>query len=83
MNCIFKFSGICPCRSFYAIEILEYILKIRKKKSLENPNVDDEKIRLVAMQNRKGKSLENLLDANSYGTKKESTRKWTMFDIRS
>ncbi|MBA0715021.1 hypothetical protein Golax_013955 [Gossypium laxum] len=49
----------------YAIEILKYILKIREEKpGMENPNVDDEKIRLAAIRNRKGKSFENLLNAN-------------------
>ncbi|KAH1081054.1 hypothetical protein J1N35_020815 [Gossypium stocksii] len=68
----------------YAIEILKYILKIREEKpGMENPNVDDEKIRLAAIRNRKGKSLENLLKANSYRTKMKSTKKWSMFDTRS
>ncbi|PPD89133.1 hypothetical protein GOBAR_DD13931 [Gossypium barbadense] len=68
----------------YAIEILKYILKIREEKpGMENPNVDDEKIRLAAIRNRKGKSFENLLNANSYRTKMKSTKKWSMFDIRS
>ncbi|KAA3475203.1 Tetratricopeptide repeat (TPR)-like superfamily protein [Gossypium australe] len=81
LNCIFKFSGICHC---YAIEILKYILKIREEKpGMENPNVDDKKISLAAIRNRKGKSLENLLNANSYRTKMKSTKKWSMFDIRS
>ncbi|KAB2056484.1 hypothetical protein ES319_A11G105400v1 [Gossypium barbadense] len=68
----------------YAIEILKYILKIREEKSgMENPNVDDEKIRLAAIRNRKRKSLENLLNANSYRTKMKSTNKWSIFYIRS
>ncbi|XVF22354.1 hypothetical protein REPUB_Repub12eG0165400 [Reevesia pubescens] len=56
-----------------SIEILEYILKMREEKlGTANPDVDDEKKRLAQLlkeagrtRNRKGKSLENLLDTNS------------------
>ncbi|PPS12963.1 hypothetical protein GOBAR_AA07669 [Gossypium barbadense] len=67
----------------YAIEILKYILKIREEKSgMENPNVDDEKIRLAAIRNRKRKSLENLLNANSYRTKMKMLKVWRSLDTR-
>ncbi|XVE73684.1 hypothetical protein DITRI_Ditri11bG0138800 [Diplodiscus trichospermus] len=72
-----------------AIEILEYILKVREEKlGTANPDVDDEKKRLAELlkeagrtRNRNGKSLENLLDANSYRT--ESAKRWSAFGIRS
>ncbi|KAK4848654.1 hypothetical protein QYF36_015661 [Acer negundo] len=62
-----------------AIEILEYILKVREEKlGTANPDVDDEKKRLAELlkeagraRNKKGKSLENLLDSNSQRMKKE------------
>ncbi|XVF73006.1 hypothetical protein PTKIN_Ptkin12aG0166700 [Pterospermum kingtungense] len=74
-----------------AIEILEYILKIREEKlGTANPDVDDEKKRLAELlkeagrtRNRKQKSLENLLDTNSYRTKKESAKRWSAFGFRS
>lgn len=74
-----------------AIEILEYILKIREEKlGTANPDVDDEKKRLAELlkeagrtRNKKGKSLENLLDTNSYRTKKESAKRWSTFVFRS
>ncbi|XP_021280610.1 protein KINESIN LIGHT CHAIN-RELATED 1-like [Herrania umbratica] len=74
-----------------AIEILEYILKMREEKlGTANPEVEDEKKRLAALlkeagrtRNRKGKSLENLLDTNSYKTKKESAKRWATFGFRS
>ncbi|XP_022770607.1 protein KINESIN LIGHT CHAIN-RELATED 1-like [Durio zibethinus] len=74
-----------------AIEILEYILKIREERlGTANPDVDDEKKRLAELlkdagrtRNRKGKSLETLLDANSYRTKKESAKRRSMFGFRS
>ncbi|MBA0617429.1 hypothetical protein Godav_026877 [Gossypium davidsonii] len=72
--------------SLCIVEHLNCIFKfsIREEKpGMENPNVDDEKIRLAAIRNRKGKSFENLLNANSYRTKMKSTKKWSMFDIRS
>lgn len=74
-----------------AIEILEYILKIREEKlGTANPDVDDEKKRLAELlkeagrtRNKKGKSLENLLDTYSYRTKKESAKRWSTFVFRS
>ncbi|KAK6260522.1 MalT-like TPR region - like 1 [Theobroma cacao] len=74
-----------------AIEILEYILKMREEKlGTANPEVDDEKKRLAALlkeagrtRNRKGKSLENLLGTNSYKTKKGSAKRWATFGFRS
>ena len=74
-----------------AIEILEYILKMREEKlGTANPDVDDEKKRLAELlkeagrtRNRKGKSLESLLDANSYRTKKENAKKRSTFGFRS
>ena len=74
-----------------AIEILEYILKMREEKlGTANPDVDDEKKRLAELlkeagrtRNKKGKSLENLLDANSYRTKKESGKRWSTFGFTS
>ncbi|XWS46255.1 hypothetical protein CRYUN_Cryun14cG0048900 [Craigia yunnanensis] len=74
-----------------AIEILESILKMREEKlGTANPDVDDEKKRLAELlkeagrtRNRKGKSLENLLDANSYRTKEESAMRRSTFGFRS
>ncbi|XVF33140.1 hypothetical protein REPUB_Repub17cG0142700 [Reevesia pubescens] len=74
-----------------AIEILEYILKVREEKlGTANPDVGDEKKRLAELlkeagrtRNRKGKSLENLLDTNSYRTKKKSAKRWSTFGFRS
>ncbi|XP_022759593.1 protein KINESIN LIGHT CHAIN-RELATED 1-like [Durio zibethinus] len=73
-----------------AIEILEYILKMREEKlGTANPDVANEKKRLAELlkeagrtRNRKGKSLENLLDANSYRTK-DSAKRWSTFGFRS
>ncbi|KAK1269640.1 hypothetical protein QJS04_geneDACA008327 [Acorus gramineus] len=67
-----------------AIEILEYVLKVREEKlGTANPDVDDEKKRLAELlkeagraRNRKAKSLENLLDTNSQRMKKEGTKRW-------
>ncbi|KAK8288899.1 hypothetical protein V6Z12_D07G154600 [Gossypium hirsutum] len=72
-----------------AIEILEYILKMREEKlGTANPDVDDEKKRLAELlkeagrtRNRKGKSLEKLLDARS--AKKESAKRWSTFGFRT
>lgn len=72
-----------------AIEILEYILKMREEKlGTANPEVDDEKKRLAELlkeagrrRNRKGKSLEKLLDARS--AKKESAKRWSTFGFRT
>lgn len=69
-----------------AIEILEYILKVREEKlGTANPDVDDEKKRLAELlkqagrvRNRKGKSLESLLGSNPQGMKKEgTTKRWS------
>ncbi|KAB2014123.1 hypothetical protein ES319_D09G203700v1 [Gossypium barbadense] len=68
-----------------AIEILEYVLKLREEKlGIANPDFEDEKNRLAELlkeagrpRNRKAKSLENLIDPNSKRTaKKEGTKKW-------
>ncbi|KAK9202177.1 hypothetical protein WN944_017387 [Citrus x changshan-huyou] len=74
-----------------AIEILEYILKVREEKlGTANPDIDDEKKRLAELlketgraRNRKGKSLENLLDSNSYRVKKEVTKRRSGFSFRT
>lgn len=74
-----------------AIEILEYILKMREEKlGTVNPDVDDEKKRLFELlkeagrvRNRKGKSLENLIDSNSLKMKKEAKRRWGAFGLRT
>uniref|UniRef100_A0A2P2L765 Kinesin light chain n=1 Tax=Rhizophora mucronata TaxID=61149 RepID=A0A2P2L765_RHIMU len=66
-----------------AIEILEYVLKLREEKlGIANPDFEDEKSRLAELlkeagraRNKKAKSLENLIDPNSK-RKKESTRRW-------
>ncbi|KAL6128544.1 hypothetical protein ACLB2K_071899 [Fragaria x ananassa] len=69
-----------------AIEILEYIVKVREEKlGTANPDVDDEKKRLADLlkeagrvRNRKGKSLENLIgDSNSQRMKKEGMKRWS------
>ncbi|CAN0908875.1 Protein KINESIN LIGHT CHAIN-RELATED 1 [Linum grandiflorum] len=71
-----------------AIEILEYVLKLREEKlGIANPDFEDEKNRLAELlkeagraRNKKAKSLENLIDPSSKrtSTKKESssTKKW-------
>ncbi|WVZ16486.1 hypothetical protein V8G54_009468 [Vigna mungo] len=75
-----------------AIEILEYILKMREEKlGTANPDVDDEKKRLFELlkesgrvRNRKGKkSLENLIDSNSLKMKKEGKKRWAAFGLRT
>ncbi|KAJ4728089.1 Protein KINESIN LIGHT CHAIN-RELATED 3 [Melia azedarach] len=74
-----------------AIEILEYILKVREEKlGTANPDVEDEKKRLADLlkeagraRNRKGKSLENLLDSNSQRMNKEVTKKRSGFSFRT
>ncbi|XP_062026509.1 protein KINESIN LIGHT CHAIN-RELATED 3 [Rosa rugosa] len=58
-----------------AIELLEFVVGMREEKlGTANPDVDDEKRRLADLlketgkvRNRKARSLENLLDANSHG----------------
>lgn len=79
---------LCPYRVEDAIEILEYILKVREEKlGTANPDVDDEKRRLAQLLKevgrsriRKGKSLENLLGSNSLG-KKAGTKRWSGFSF--
>lgn len=74
-----------------AIEILEYILKMREEKlGTANPDVDDEKKRLYELlkeagrvRNRKGKSLENLIESNSLKLKKEGKKRWGVFGLRT
>ncbi|XP_014524135.1 protein KINESIN LIGHT CHAIN-RELATED 1 [Vigna radiata var. radiata] len=75
-----------------AIDILEYILKMREEKlGTANPDVDDEKKRLFELlkesgrvRNRKGKkSLENLIDSNSLKMKKEGKKRWAAFGLRT
>ncbi|KAG6407587.1 hypothetical protein SASPL_130579 [Salvia splendens] len=74
-----------------AIEILEYVLKLREEKlGTANPDFDDEKKRLAELlkeagrsRNKKAKSLENLIDPNSKRTKKETSKKWSAFGFRS
>ncbi|KAL1828143.1 hypothetical protein DCAR_0207333 [Daucus carota subsp. sativus] len=74
-----------------AIEILEYVLKLREEKlGTANPDFDDEKKRLAELlkeagrsRNKKAKSLENLIDPTSRRTKKETSKKWSAFGFRS
>ncbi|KAF5732135.1 Tetratricopeptide repeat (TPR)-like superfamily protein [Tripterygium wilfordii] len=74
-----------------AIELLEYIIKIRQEKlGTANPDFDYEKKRLVELlreagkaRRRKGKSLENLLDSSSEKIKKQVTKKWPGFGFRA
>ncbi|GFP94944.1 nephrocystin-3 [Phtheirospermum japonicum] len=76
-----------------AIEILEYVLKLREEKlGTANPDFDDEKKRLAELlkeagrsRNKKAKSLENLIDPNSKRTNKKETssKKWSAFGFRS
>lgn len=73
-----------------AIEILEYVMKLREEKlGTANPDFDDEKKRLTELlkeagksRNRKAKSLENLIDPNSKRTKKESKKGWAGLGFR-
>ncbi|KAI4328933.1 hypothetical protein L6164_021247 [Bauhinia variegata] len=66
-----------------AIEILECILKMREEKlGTANPEVDDEKKRLYELlkesgrvRNKKGKSLENLIDSSSLKMNKEGRKR--------
>ena len=87
-NCLNpEFSYLCfdeKIRVEDAIEILEYVLKLREEKlGIANPDFEDEKSRLAELlkeagrsRNRKAKSLENLFDPNSRRTKKEGTKRW-------
>ncbi|KAE9607640.1 hypothetical protein Lal_00026591 [Lupinus albus] len=73
-----------------AIEILEYVLKLREEKlGIANPDFEDEKRRLAELlkeagktRDRKAKSLENLIDPNSKRTKKEGGKKWPGLGFR-
>lgn len=73
-----------------AIEILEYVLKLREEKlGIANPDFEDEKNRLAELlkeagraRNKKAKSLEHLIDNNSKRTKKESTKRWPGLGFR-
>ena len=84
-------TNLCCCRVEDAIEILEYILKVREEKlGTANPDVDDEKKRLTELlkqagrvRNRKGKSLENLLVSTPQGMKKEGTKRWSGFGFKT
>ncbi|KAF7844018.1 protein KINESIN LIGHT CHAIN-RELATED 1-like [Senna tora] len=70
-----------------AIEILEHILKMREEKlGTANPDVDDEKKRLYELlkevgrvRNKKGKSLENLIDSSFLKMKKEGRKRLAAF----
>ncbi|XP_057966744.1 protein KINESIN LIGHT CHAIN-RELATED 1-like [Malania oleifera] len=74
-----------------AIEILEFVLKLREEKlGTANPDFDDEKKRLAELlkeagraRNRKAKSLENLIDHSSKRNKKEVTRRWSGLGFRT
>uniref|UniRef100_A0A0V0II51 Putative ovule protein n=1 Tax=Solanum chacoense TaxID=4108 RepID=A0A0V0II51_SOLCH len=76
-----------------AIEILEYVLKLREEKlGTANPDFNDEKKRLAELlkeagrsRNKNPKSLENLIDPNSKRTTKKDTssKKWSAFGFRS
>lgn len=71
-----------------AIEILEYVLKLREEKlGIANPDFEDEKNRLAELlkeagrvRNKKTKSLENLIDNKR--NKKESTKRWPGLGFR-
>ncbi|NP_001266207.1 kinesin light chain I2I isoform [Solanum lycopersicum] len=76
-----------------AIEILEYVLKLREEKlGTANPDFNDEKKRLAELlkeagrsRNKNPNSLENLIDPNSKRTTKKETssKKWSAFGFRS
>ncbi|KAF9616418.1 hypothetical protein IFM89_029672 [Coptis chinensis] len=74
-----------------AIEILEYILKVREEKlGTANPDVEDERKRLAELlkesgksRNKKTKSLQNLLGSKSQRGKKEAKKKWTSLGFKS
>ena len=71
--------------------MLEHVLKVREEQlGTANPDFDDEKKRLADLlkeagraRNRKGKSLENLLDPNSQKTKKEGSKRWSGFGYKT
>lgn len=70
---------------------MEYVLKVREERlGTANPDVDDEKKRLAELlkeagrvRNRKAKSLENLLDSNPHGMKKEGMKKRSGLGFRT
>ncbi|KAL5552435.1 hypothetical protein UlMin_002611 [Ulmus minor] len=72
-----------------AIEILEYVLKLREEKlGIANPDFEDEKRRLAELlkeagktRDKKAKSLENLIDPSSK-KKKEVTKRWPGLGFR-
>ncbi|CAI9759339.1 unnamed protein product [Fraxinus pennsylvanica] len=74
-----------------AIEILQYVLKLREENlGTANPDFDDEKKRLTELlkesgrsRNKEAKSLENFIDPHTRRTKKETSRKWSGFGLRS
>ncbi|KAF6136183.1 hypothetical protein GIB67_001592 [Kingdonia uniflora] len=74
-----------------AIEILEYILKVREEKlGTANPDFDDEKKRLAELlkeagrsRNRKAKSLSNLFGSKSQRVKKEGAKRWSGLSFKS
>lgn len=73
-----------------AIEILEYVLKLREEKlGIANPDFEDEKRRLAELlkeagktRDRKAKSLENLIDPGSKRTKKGGAKRWPGLGFR-
>ena len=73
-----------------AIEILEYVLKVREEKlGTANPDVDEEKRRLAELlkevgraRNKKAKSLENLI-VNTSLRMKEVTKRWSGLGFKS
>ncbi|XP_028774696.1 protein KINESIN LIGHT CHAIN-RELATED 1-like [Neltuma alba] len=73
-----------------AIEILEYVLKLREEKlGIANPDFEDEKRRLAELlkeagktRDRKAKSLENLIDPSSKRTRKEGAKRWPGLGFR-
>lgn len=75
------YKAFNECRSSDAIAILEYVVGMREEKlGTANPEVDDEKRRLAELlkeagrvRNRRGRSLENLLDTNSPFFAKDGT----------
>lgn len=74
-----------------AIEILEQTLKVREEKlGTANPDADDEKKRLHELlkeagrvRNKKGKSLENLIDSNFLKMEKEGRKRRAAFGLRT
>lgn len=74
-----------------AIEILEYILKVREEKlGTANPDVEDERKRLSELlkeagksRNKTTKSLSNLFGSKSQRAKKETKKKWSSLGFKS